>query len=291
MPADPRHLLRTIEPRLAEMTDAIRELVELESPSFSKDAVDRLGCTLAAKFEKLGGKTHFHKAKQFGDHLQVDFAGGQGKPVMLLGHHDTVYDLGTLATMPFRATRDRGVSKIWGPGTLDMKCGIVMMMFAIAALKEAGDLPRPVTILLNTDEEVGSESSRPITEKLAKRSEAVFVLEPAQGPQAALKTARKGVGDYHVKVTGKAAHSGVDFDKGRSAILELARQIERISGFTELKRGLTVNVGVLRGGTRTNVVAAEALAEVDIRISTKKDEKRIAKKFRSLKPFDKECKL
>lgn len=291
MPADPRQLLRTIEPRLPEMISTIRELVELESPSFNKESVDCLGQVLAGKFAVLGGKIGFHRGKKFGDHLQVDFGGGRGKPVMLLGHHDTVYDLGTLSTMPFRETRDRGVSKIWGPGTLDMKCGIAMMMFAIAALKEAGGLLRPVTVLLNTDEEVGSESSRPITEKLAKQSQAVFVLEPAQGPQAALKTARKGVGDFHVKVTGRAAHSGVDFDKGRSAILELARQIERISAFTDRKRGLTVNVGVVRGGTRTNVVAANAEADVDVRIAKMKDAALIKKKFGSLRAIDRECRL
>src|SRR5438067_13508327 len=149
-----------------------------------------------------------------------------------------------------------------------MKTGIVMMMLAIRVLKEvAGELPRPVTVLLNSDEEVGSETSRPLTEKLAKKSEAVFVLEPAQGMAGALKTARKGVGDYTVKVSGRASHAGVDFEKGRSAILELARQIERIAGFTDRKRGLTVNVGVVRGGTRTNVIAAEAEAEVDVRIA------------------------
>jgi len=281
-------LLRHIEPRLPEMIATIRELVEIESPSFSKDAVDRLGKVLAGKFEALGGKTQFHRAKHVGDHLQIDFAGMNGKPVMLLGHHDTVYDLGTLETMPFRATPQR----LYGPGTLDMKCGIVMMMMAIAVLKEvAGGLPRPITVLLNTDEEVGSESSRPITEKLAKESAAVFVLEPAQGPSAALKTARKGVGDYHVKVTGRAAHSGVDFEKGHSAILELVRQIERISNFTDLKRGLTVNVGLVRGGTRTNVVPAEAQADVDIRIAHAEDAALLEDKFRSLKSIDRECKL
>lgn len=287
MPADARQLLRLLEPRLPEMISTIRELVEMESPSFNKEAVDLVGRALAKKFEGLGGKTRFHRVQQFGDHLQVDFAGGRGKPVMLLGHHDTVYDIGTLANMPFRATRER----LYGPGTLDMKCGIVMMMFAIAAMKEIGGLVRPVTVLLNTDEEVGSESSRPITERLAKQSQAVFVLEPAQGPQAALKTARKGVGDFHVKITGRAAHSGVDFDKGRSAIRELARQIEKISDFTDGKRGLTVNVGVIRGGTRTNVVAANAEADVDVRIAKLKDAAYIEKKFRSLRAIDRQCKL
>lgn len=284
---DPRELLRSIEPRLPQILSLIRELVEIESPSFSKAEVDKLGHVLEARFGALGGRTRLHRAKDFGDHLQVDFAGVRGKPVMLLGHFDTVYDLGTLAVQPFKTTRE----KIYGPGTLDMKCGIVMMLFAIETLKQSGGLARPVTVLLNTDEEVGSGSSRRITEKLAKKSECVFVLEPAQGPQAALKTARKGVGDFHVSVTGRAAHSGVDFDKGRSAILELARQVERISDFTDRKRGLTVNVGVIRGGTRTNVVAAEAEADVDVRIARISDAKLIEKKLRSLRVIDRDCKL
>jgi glutamate carboxypeptidase len=284
---DPRSLLRWLESCREEMIAAIRELVEVESPSNNKEAVDRLGRVLAQKFDALGGKTQFHRATNFGDHLQVEFA-GRGKPVMLLGHFDTVYDLGTLKSMPFRVADGR----IWGPGTYDMKTGIVMMMFAIRAVREiSGGLPRSTQVLLNTDEEVGSESSRELIEKLAKKSAAVFVLEPSQGPAGALKTARKGVGDYTIRVIGRASHAGVDFEKGHSAILELARQVERIAGFTELKRRLTVNIGVIRGGTRTNVVAAEAIAEVDIRIAQMKDEQRIAKKFQSLKPFDKHCKL
>ncbi|HZU23109.1 MAG TPA: M20 family metallopeptidase [Terriglobales bacterium] len=292
MPVDPRRLIRIIEPRLGEMVAATRELVEMESPSFSKAEVDRLGRVLQAKFEALGGAIRWHPGGRFGNHLEVDFKASletrrRAKPIMLLGHFDTVYDLGTLRKTPFRATKDR----LFGPGTLDMKCGIVMMMAAIRALAETGGLPRAVTVLLNTDEEVGSESSRPVTEKLARQAEAVFVLEPAQGAQGALKTSRKGVGDYHVKVTGRAAHSGVDFDKGRSAIVELARQIERIAGFTDIKRGLTVNAGVMRGGTRTNVVAAEAEADIDVRIAKMKDARLIEKKFRGLRAVDRGCKL
>ncbi len=169
-----------------------------------------------------------------------------------------------------------------------MKAGVVMALTAISILKEA-NLLRPITLLLNSEEEIGSEVSRPITEKLALESSAVFVLEPAQG--LALKTARKGVGHFDIHVTGIGAHSGVDFERGHSAILELARQIEKIATFTDLKRGLTVNPGVISGGTRSNVIAAEAHAEIDVRIARASDEKRVDRLFASLKPFDKACTL
>ncbi len=270
------------------MLAGLRELVEMESPSNNKAAVDHVGSVLEERFAALGGKITRHRAKDYGDHLQADFAGPGGKPVMLLGHFDTVWELGTLAKMPFRVEKGRA----WGPGVLDMKCGIVMMLAALEALQQRpGGLPRPVTVLLNTDEEVGSDSSRAITEQLARRSAAVLVLEPAQGPRGALKTARKGVGDYTVRVTGVASHSGVDFEKGQSAILELAHQIERIAGFTDRRRGITVNPGVIRGGTRTNVVAAHAEVEVDIRIARARDEQALARKFRALKARNRKCKL
>jgi glutamate carboxypeptidase len=152
-------------------------------------------------------------------------------------------------------------------------------------------LPRAITLLLVTDEEVGSKSSRPITEALAKKSAAVLVLEPSQGPKGALKTSRKGVGAYHVQVEGREAHSGLDPGKGASAVLELARQLLVIESFADPKRAITVNPGVIRGGTRTNVIAGEATAEVDARVSRLKDIPHLDKKFRSLKPFDKRCKI
>jgi glutamate carboxypeptidase len=173
-----------------------------------------------------------------------------------------------------------------------MKSGIALMLHALAALKDwHGELPRPVTVLLVSDEEVGSDSSREITESLAKKSAAVLVLEPSYGLKGAVKTARKGVGEYQVKVTGKASHAGLDFQKGANAILELARQIEKISGFTDLKKGLTVNVGIVSGGSRTNVVPAEALTQVDVRITNMKDAAGIDKKMRSLRPYDRRCKI
>jgi len=279
--------------RREAIISTIRELVEIESPSDNKPAVDRIAEIIAEKFAELGGEVRMHSAKKFGNHLQVNFAGKAAKPVLLLGHYDTVYPLGTLAKMPCRVAGN----KLTGPGVLDMKAGIALMLHSIAALqdgnKEAshGILPRPVTVLLVSDEEVGSDSSRAITEALAKKAAAVLVLEPSYGLHGAVKTARKGVGEYLVKVTGMASHAGLDFEKGVNAILELARQIEKISGFTDLKKGLTVNVGIVSGGSRTNVVPAEAAAQVDVRIARMKDAAGIDKKMRSLRPFNRKCKI
>jgi glutamate carboxypeptidase len=277
------------ETQTGKIVQTIRQLVEIESPSDNKQAVDRLSAFLAPKFQALGGRAIFHRISNWGNHLQVNFPGRRSaKPVLLLGHYDTVYPLGTLAAMPCRVAKGR----IWGPGVLDMKSGIAMMLAAIERLRTLHrDLPRPVTVLLVSDEEVGSTSSRRITEKLAKKSAAVLVLEPSYGPRGAVKTARKGVGEYRIKVTGKAAHSGLDFEKGESAILELARQITQISSLVDQKRGLTLNVGLIHGGTRSNVVPAEAIAVIDVRIAHKEDAGAIHRKLRSLKPFNRRCKL
>ena len=286
---DPQHRLDFFEQRRDEMVSAIRELVEIESPSDNKSCVDRICECVAQKFAALGGKVQVHHAAEFGNHLQVDFSGkSSGDPVLLLGHYDTVYPVGTLSKMPCRIAD----GKLTGPGVLDMKSGIVLMLSAIAALQTwHNGLPRPISVLVVSDEEVGSDSSRPITESLAKKACTVLVLEPSFGLKGAVKTARKGVGDFQIKVTGKAAHAGLDFEKGVNAILELARQINNVSGFTNLASGLTVNVGIISGGTRTNVIPAEAIAQVDARIARVKDAAKIEKKMRSLRPFNRKCKL
>lgn len=270
------------------MVSALGELVVRESPTHDKAACDALCVHLAEQFEERGGRVKLHRQKTAGNHLQVDFAGPRGrKPILLLGHYDTVYDLGTLATMPWRESKGR----LYGPGVFDMKAGIVQMMFALTALKQVtGGLSRPLTVLLVSDEEEGSDSSRALTEKLASRSEAVLVCEPS-GPGGALKTARKGVGNFAIRVNGVAAHAGLHFDKGHNAILELARQVQAVSALTDLTRGITLNVGVIRGGTRTNVVPAEAAAEVDLRIARKSDGPMMERKVRALKAVDRHCKL
>ena len=281
--------LRYFEQHQDEMVQTIRQLVEIESPSDSKTAVDRIAAFIAAKFEALGGTARFHRSNHFGDSLQIDFSGREKtKPVLLLGHYDTVYPLGTLAGMPCQV-RD---GRLHGPGVLDMKSGVALMLHAIAALKEwHGELPRPVTVFLVSDEEVGSYSSRKITEALAKESAGVLVLEPAAGLRGAVKTARKGVGEYTLKVKGVAAHAGLDPGKGHSAILELARQITAFARFNNLRQGLSVNAGVIHGGTRTNVIAAEASTDIDVRIKSAKQAAGIDRKLRSLKVFDKHCQL
>ena len=274
------------------IVDTVRELVEMESPSDQKPSVDRIAKFLASKFEALGGRAQMHHSGQFGDSLQVDFvspaASQSGKPVLLLGHYDTVYPLGTLSNMPCQL--QDGLLR--GPGVLDMKSGIALMLHAIEALQGwHGQLPRPVTVFLVSDEEVGSHSSRKITEALAKESAGVLVLEPAAGLKGAVKTARKGVGEYTLRIKGVAAHAGLDPGKGHSAILELARQIQALAKLSNLKQGLSVNPGVIQGGTRTNVIAAEASVAIDVRIQKAKQAAVIDRKLHSLKPFDRHCKI
>jgi glutamate carboxypeptidase len=191
--------------------------------------------------------------------------------------------------MPFRVSQGR----VWGPGVFDMKSGIALALHVIEALLQWNDgvLPRPVTVFLVSDEEVGSTSSRQITEKLAKQSEAVLVLEPAAGPTGAVKTARKGIGEYTLHVEGVAAHSGLDFQKGHSAVVELSRQILRLSEMVDTKRGTTINAGRISGGGRVNVVAAEASAFLDLRVRTKKDAARVHRQLMSLRPFDRQCQI
>lgn len=281
-------ILSYIQSRQSDIIALIRQFVECESPSDSPEAVNRFA-DLVADTASPHAKIRAVKGGAFGKHLLCEMSlPGRRKSgqVLALGHGDTVWPLGTLRTMPFREADGR----LWGPGVLDMKAGIAFFLFAAQALREL-DIPAPSKVLLqvNSDEEVGSDSSRPLTEKNAAKSKAVLVLEPGSGLTGKLKTARKGVGDYTVTVRGRASHAGVDFNAGASAIIELARQIDRIASFTNPERGLTVNPGVILGGTRSNVVAAEARAEVDIRVMRLKDAPALDKKFRSLKPFDRRC--
>jgi len=279
---------RRKEPALLQFA---RKLVLVESPSDNKAAVDAVVAIAADNARSLGGRIKLHRQRQHGNVLEVRFgprakgnSNGQ-KPVMLLGHLDTVWPIGTLRQMPYRIADGR----IWGPGTLDMKIGVAMALTAVEILAEAELLNREIVLLLNSDEEIGSPISRPITENLARDCEAVFVLEPAQG--LAYKTARKGTGNWRIDIRGVGAHAGVDFEKGASALRELGRVIESVSDWTDLKRGLTVSIGVAGGGSKTNVIPAEAFAEVDVRIAKIADGPRIERKFASLKAGDKRCSL
>ncbi len=275
-------------PGLLELT---RRLVQLESPSDNKAAVDACLAFAAAHALRLGGRVKLHPRRGRGNVIEAHFgprptrSRGDAQRILVLGHLDTVWPLGTLKIMPCHLGRGR----LWGPGTLDMKAGVAMAFTAIQILIEANLLRREAVLLLSGDEEIGSEASRPLIERLARQCGAVYVLEPAQG--LAYKTARKGIGGWRIEVQGVAAHAGVDFEKGANALRELARTIETVSGWTDLKRGLTVSVDVAGGGTKSNVVPAHAWAEVDVRIPGASDGPRIARRFHALRPADRRCAL
>jgi glutamate carboxypeptidase len=285
-----RALLAGARRKERSLLDLTRKLVQAESPSDSKSAVDSCAALAGAHLKQLGARVKVHRQPLHGNALEARFgprasARLAAKPILLLGHLDTVWPLGTLRSMPCRVRNGR----LWGPGTLDMKAGVAMACAALELLMEADLLHREIILLLNGDEEIGSPASRPITENLARQCSAVYVLEPAQG--LAYKTARKGIGDWHIHVKGVAAHAGVDFEKGANALLELARVIETVSGWTDLKRGLTVSVGAAAGGTKSNVVPDHAQADIDVRIPRLADAARIARKFAALRPDDPRCTL
>jgi glutamate carboxypeptidase len=246
-------LLAYAQANLANIIALIQRMVECESPSDSPKALANFVSLISdelASMAKIHNFRYGHMTAEF--RLPGPKKNGQ---ILVLGHSDTVWPMGTLATMPFRQEKGR----LWGPGVLDMKSGLAFFVFAMRALREL-DVPvsKKVVLRLNADEEVGSRTSRTLTENVAERSDLVLVLEPGTGLEGKIKTARKGVGLYRIAVRGRASHAGVDFDAGASAIVELSRQIGRIAGFSNRSRGITVNPGVISGGTRSNVVAAEA---------------------------------
>lgn len=282
-----------VEARVEPLIGFLRELVECESPSDDAAAVRRCQELFAERVSDIADTRLVNCGAGLGPALRVDFRlpGPRRKSsegILAVGHNDTVWPVGTLARMPFRHADGR----LWGPGVLDMKAGLAFFVFAMRALVEL-DLPvrRVVRLWIVPDEETGSHGSRALTEKLALGSRAVLVPEPGTGLDGRLKTARKGIGCYRLAVKGVASHSGVDFAAGASAILELARQLERVAGLTDLKRGTTLNPGVIRGGSRVNVVAAEAEAEIDLRVVRMRDAEAVDRKFRALKPVDRRCAL
>ena len=289
-PIPVRALLAGAHGKQAALLKFAQRLVRAESPSDNKAAVDACVALAAARAKELGGRVKLYRQRAYGDVFEARFGaksnGSTNRRVLLLGHLDTVWPVNTLKSMPNRLKDGR----LYGPGSYDMKAGVAMAFAALEMLIEAG-LPdqKEIILLLNSEEEVGSPVSRPITELLARSCEAVYVLEPAQG--LACKTARKGTGNLRIDIHGLAAHAGVDFEKGASAIRELARAVETVSGWTDLKRGLTVNVGVVGGGSKTNVVPADAWAEVDVRIARRADGPRIERRFARLKPIDQRCQL
>lgn len=263
----------------AWMRETIDALVRLESPSTDKTAVDICGAELSARLTALGGRVDRLVREKRGDHLRAEF-GGTGPRVLLLGHFDTVWPVGQLARMPLHEEDGR----LYGPGVFDMKAGIAMAMLATRAVHEIAPESAPrIVMLWTTDEEIGSLTSRAAIEEEARRSDAVLVLEPAL-PGGAVKTRRKGCGDFQLIVHGVSAHAGIDPGKGASAIHELAHQIVAVQDLQDVELGISINVGVIAGGSRTNVVADHASAAIDVRVPTMADGDRIEARLRGLTP-------
>lgn len=256
-------IVRFLKERKVEMVEVLKQLVEMESPSHEKEMVDQLGEKIQSIFTQyVGGKMRVIDNAYAGNLLRAEFGEGE-EQILLLTHMDTVWPKGTLDQMPFRIEGD----KAFGPGTFDMKGGIVQGIFALHALREMGiSLNTKVVLLVTPDEESGSETSKSFIEEEAKKSKYVLVLESASSTAGKLKTSRKGVGMFYIKVKGRASHSGIEPEKGISAIEELARIILYLHSLTDLEKGITLNAGVIKGGSASNVIAAEAEAEIDLRV-------------------------
>ncbi len=268
-----------------QLLEELRGWVEMETPTTEAAAVNRLMDVAEGELRQAGADVARVPGRDgFGDHLLARTP-GVGKPVLVAGHMDTVWDVGTLQTMPFRVDGE----KAHGPGIYDMKAGSFMAFHAVRSiLRQKVTTKRPITLLLTSDEEVGSPTSRALIEEEARKSCCVLITEPAS-PDGAVVTARKGVGRFEVKITGRAAHAGGNFQDGHSAIVELAHQILAINAMVDLKEGITTNVGPIQGGTRPNVIAQNAACEVDLRVMTAADGARLEKMLLGLRPVNPDC--
>ena len=280
----PKLLLQLLRPQLPQMLAMLRKFVLAESPSLEKPPADRCCGIVASEWRKRRARVERMPQKQRGDHLRITWASQKARAsgqLLVLGHYDTVYASGTLAKMPFRISG----GKAYGPGTFDMKAGLVQALFALDALQQSkAALRRRIVFLWTSDEEIGSGSSRKLIESEARRSDAVFVLEPSFGPRGLLKTSRKGVGEAEIIVHGRASHAGLAPQEGVNAVHELARQITRVQEWNDLRRGVTVNADFIEGGTRTNVIAERARAVFDLRAMRIADMRRVEQRLRSLRP-------
>lgn len=281
--------------REGELLSFVRALVETESPSGDREGNAAVVSLLAEAARGLGVETEVSLESDavYGSHLIVRACGGGGgatpdaPTTLILGHTDTVHPRGSVAARPWRVEDGR----VYAPGIFDMKANCALALEALRACAKLGLRPQsPVVILLTCDEEVGSHSGRPLVEAEARRAGRVLVFEPS-APGGRAKTARKGTSGYTIRAEGVAAHAGLDPEKGASAILEIARQIERLHKLNDATRGVTVNAGVVAGGTRSNVVAAEARAEVDVRFSTMTDALSLDETFMNLRPCDERVRL
>jgi len=280
-----RDMLKWLRERERSITRLLGRFVRSESPSFDKAAVDRFGSMVAGEWRRRGARVSLLRQRLRGNHVRAELGprGGSARgQVLVLGHLDTVYEVGTIHRIPFRLARGRAR----GPGAFDMKGGLVIALIAVDALAAAGRrLEKRIVFLWTSDEEIGSGTSRAIVEREARRSDAVLVLEPASGLNGRLKTARKGVGEIELIATGRAAHAGLNPDQGVNAIEELALQIARVSRWNDPRRGITVSAGVIEGGTRTNVIPERARAIVDVRAASTGGMHALERKFRALRPI------
>ncbi len=281
----PKELLRLLKPRLPEMLATVKRLVVAESPSLEKAPSDRCASILAAEWRKTGARVERIAQKIRGDQIRVTWWPHKSKPAgqyLILGHYDTVYSSGTLKKMPFRVKS----GKAYGPGIFDMKAGITQALFALETLQRMkAPLRHQLVFLWTSDEEIGSDASRKIIEAEARRSDAVFVLEPSFGPKGLLKTARKGVGEAELIVHGRASHAGLAPQEGINAIHELSLQLARIQQWSDPRRGVTVNADMIEGGTRVNVIAERACATIDLRALTVADMRRLERDLCALRPI------
>jgi glutamate carboxypeptidase len=285
-PAD--EVLDYMQDQQGDMVALLERVVEMESPSLDKATTDKLVDFLAETLQDLGCQVTRLPQREYGDHLIARYWPERCGPapddqLLVLCHIDTVWPVGEIARRPFRIMD----GKAYGPGVEDMKGGVVQALIALQAFNELGMCPaRPVVLIFNTDEEVGSPTSRPYIEAEARKSRAAFVLEPAVSTEGMIKTFRKGVGMFKLRVEGRAAHAGADHQRGVNAIEELAHQVIRIQGMTDYMAGTTLNVGVISGGSRSNVVPAFAEASVDCRVSSAAEGDRVTKAMLGLQPVN-----
>ncbi|MFF7162974.1 M20 family metallopeptidase [Streptomyces sp. NPDC008086] len=282
----PRRIESLARTALPDITDDLRTLVELETPSHDKVLLDQ-GLAAVERWtrRRLGppDRVRRHDGGPHGDMLELLYEGTAPATVLVLCHYDTVWPAGTLADWPFRVTEDGSAS---GPGAFDMKLGLVQAVWALRLLREL-ELPRPsVRLFLNGDEEIGSPASRPHIERLSEDAAATLVCEAAAGPEGALKTSRKGVGLFEVTAAGVEAHAGLDPYAGASAVHALAELVTRIAALGSRERGTTVNVGVISGGTGTNIVAGHAHCAIDVRIALPAEAARVDAALTELRPAD-----
>jgi glutamate carboxypeptidase len=279
-----KECLLLLKNRLPEMLSTLQRLVLAESPSLEKAPADRCCDLLAAEWQKRGASVKRISQKLRGDQLRVTWWPRKSRPAgqfLVLGHYDTVYSSGALAQMPFRVSG----GKAYGPGIFDMKAGLTQALYALETLQQTKARLRHRLVFLCTSEEIGSEASRKLIETEARRSEAVFVLEPSFGPRGLIKTSRKGVGEAELIVHGRASHAGLEPQEGVNAIHELARQLTSIQEWNDLRRGVTVNADIIEGGTRVNVIAERARAVLDLRALRVTDMHNLERKLRALRPI------